>query len=84
MDEVDNEVQFQITTVSMYVHPVGEHPLLSEGVTEIAIDDDGAGLFIVLRQINDDSTDQIRVAFNAFDQIVKAVQTLRAATKLAY
>ena len=69
---------YNITPVTVAVHPVGENPVFSEQAVHVSISDDGGGPFLTLMQYDSTMVGEIKVGFDGFDALVDAVTLLKA------
>ena len=70
--ETDNKVTYKSTIIGVCVHRVdADHRTLQ---TEVKLEDEGGGEFITL---TDTDGSQIRLDFEEFDEVVKAVAMLK-------
>jgi len=68
--------EYEITTLSLIVKPVGE-PIFNERATIIQLEDEAAGAFLVLRQINDASqTGEVRFDTEEWPKISEAIEMM--------
>jgi len=65
--------EYEITTLSLIVKPKGE-PIFSERATFIEMADEGAGPFLTLRQINDETErGEIKIDLEEWPTIQEAI-----------
>ena len=67
-------------TISLHtlaVHRIGESPVCGDGVTHISLDDEGGGEFFALRQLDSTASGVIRLTFEEWPYICRAVEMLR-------
>jgi hypothetical protein len=68
---------YKTTTICVSVHSEEENPIFGETATQVMIDDDAAGPYIVLKQCNDSVKEgEVRIDFKEFDVIAGVVKTL--------
>lgn len=74
-----------ITTTELTVHLKDKSPVFGEGVIHVRLDDEGAGPFVVLRQMKDSTEDDgysnIKMDFEELEHIIKAVKMLQDSCK---
>ena len=74
-------MDFEIITKALLVKPVGE-PIYHEGVTEISIDDEVGGAFVVVRQFPDEQNAQgIKIDQDEWPLIKQAIELAIEACK---
>jgi len=70
-------MKYTTTTTEITVHPEEYNPIFGEHITNIKLDDEAGGAFVLL--IQDDQ--QIRLDFEEFDFVSDAVRILRLESK---
>lgn len=63
------------TKVTMYRE--GDSPIFGESCTDICIDDEGGGMFIVLRQHPDKGDQELRFDTDELDDLIKNILYMR-------
>ena len=63
------------TTTKISVHQEGESPIFSEAAITVELDDEAAGMFLVLDAPGSDA-EKLRLDFEDVPEIVKAIKTL--------
>jgi hypothetical protein len=63
----------KLTFTQISVHPETENPIFGERATQVSLSDEGAGSFITIAQENG----KVRLDFEEFEYILKAVETLK-------
>lgn len=82
----EEKLKYAITPIKLSVHLKDVSPIFGEQVTHVSLDDEGAGMFIVLEQDNADGvvrkeTNRIRIDFDEFAVITSAIKQLEQASK---
>jgi len=71
-------MNYNITPLTISVHPSGENPVFSERATHISIEDLAGGPFLTISQSRDDTENgKILLEFDEFEAIVDAVKLLK-------
>ena len=66
------------TVLEVAIHPEGENPLFGERSTRIRLDDEGAGSFLVIKQISDTHGDnEIRLDFEEISELMEAIDMVK-------
>ena len=85
MIEENKEDRIFVTTTELTVHLKGKSPVFGEGVIHVRLDDEGAGPFVVLRQMKesteDDGYSNIKMDFEELEHIIKAGKMLQDSYK---
>lgn len=72
-------IKYNMTPLTISVHPEGHNPVFAETATHVSIDDHAGEPFLVIEQSRDDTDNgKIIVDFEEFDTIVEAVQQLKS------
>jgi len=67
-------IEYKITPIAVSVHRKSESPIFGEGVTNIRIDDEGGGMFLVISQ----EDKEIRCDIEELELILSAARELIA------
>lgn len=67
----------KLTVTEIVLHKEEESPIFGEIVTNVKLDDDGAGLFIKITQYSGNDVGTICIDFNEVEHIVKAIDMLK-------
>ena len=71
-------IKYNMTPLTISVHPEGHNPVFAETATHVSIDDHAGGPFLVITQSRDDvDNGKVIMDFEEFDAIVEAVQRLK-------
>lgn len=72
-------IKYNMTPLTISVHPEGHNPVFSECATHVSIDDLATGPFLVIKQCRDDvDNGKIIIDFDEFDAIIDAVKLLKS------
>jgi hypothetical protein len=63
----------KLTVTQLSVHPDDDNPIFGERASHVSLSDEGAGSFITISQENG----QVRLDFEEFEYILKAVEILK-------
>lgn len=66
----------KISLHTLAVHRIGESPVCGDGVTHISLDDEGGGEFFALLQLDSTASGVIRLTFEEWPYICRAVEML--------
>lgn len=67
----------QITPITLAIHKESESPIYSEGVLQIALQDDGGGYYFLLTQ----DSDKINIELDELKKCVAAAEFLLSGTE---
>jgi len=67
------------TKVNMFRE--GDNPIFGHSVTNISIDDEGAGMFISLKQFPDTGDQELRFDLDEIDDLIKNIQYMKELIK---
>lgn len=74
----------RLTITSVALHPENDNPLFGEGVTELRLEDEAGGPFLILTQHPDTGDSQsIRLDFDEIEPLVHAASLLRSQVAVA-
>ena len=72
-------IKYNMTPLTISVHPEGHNPVFAETATRVSIDDLGGGPFLAIEQSRDDTDNgKIIIDFEEFDAIIDAVKLLKS------
>jgi len=72
-------IKYNMTPLTISVHPEGHNPVFSETATRVSIDDLGGGPFLAIEQSRDDTDNgKVIIDFDEFDAIIDAVKLLKS------
>ena len=72
-------IKYNMTPLTISVHPEGHNPVFSECATHVSIDDLAGGPFLVFKQCRDDvDNGKVIIDFDEFDAIIDAVKLLKS------
>lgn len=72
-------IKYNMTPLTISVHPEGHNPVFSETATRVSIDDLGGGPFLAITQSRDDvDNGKVIIDFDEFDAIIDAVKLLKS------
>ena len=72
-------IKYNMTPLTISVHPEGHNPVFSETATRVSIDDLGGGPFLAIEQSRDDADNgKVVIDFDEFDAIIGAVKLLKS------
>lgn len=72
-------IKYNMTPLTISVHPEGHNPVFSETATRVSIDDLGGGPFLAIEQSRDDADNgKVIIDFDEFDAIIDAVKLLKS------
>jgi hypothetical protein len=79
------EENILVTMTELTVHRKDKSPVFGEGVIHVRLDDEGAGPFVVLRQMKEskeeDCYSNVKMDFEELEHVVKAVKMLHDSSK---
>ena len=72
------EKQMLVTPICFAIHRPEESPVFGDGIIHVSVDDDGAGPFVVIKQLSWDKPESGVCAFDIseLEQITKAARKL--------
>ena len=72
-------IKYNMTPLTISVHPEGHNPVFAETATHVSIDDHAGGPFLVITQSRDDvDNGKVIIDFDEFDAIIDAVKLLKS------
>lgn len=70
-------MKYLTTRLTLSVHRSTENPIFGEGCTQVRIEDEGAGAFVVLSQVTDNQGEQtLRLDLEELEAVLTAAQQL--------